>query len=470
PHQHGWPTSWALLTEVPNFLRALLAAGGIRYFSPGPVRFDSLRGVVAFLLFAVLLAPLTAGFAGACVVMFHRGAEDFRLVWQAWFFSNALTGLTLLPIIVIGISNAGVWVQGLRLKRILEAALLAIGLVTAALLVFEDQYAGSSALPARLYAPLPFLLWAAVRFGPGGAGTSVLVISSLAIWGAMRDRGPFVTESPDQNLLALQLFLLTISVPIMVLAALIAERKQTVGALQASHEQIQDLAGRLITAQESERARIARELHDNFSQQLAALSIALSGLRRRLPDSATDTQSEIGRLQQQTIGLSEEVRHLSHELHPGVLQHAGLVAALHGSFEEFGLSHGIAVGFHAEGNLDGLPAEVALCLFRIAQEAQHNIAAHARAHHVQVALRRNGDGLELTVRDDGRGFNPAEARRGDGLGLASMDERARLLRGRILIDSAPERGTTVRVVVPLDEELRLPQETDPPEVVSSTRA
>src|SRR5262249_22503644 len=161
----------------------------------------------------------------------------------------------------------------LHLKPMLEAVMLAIGLLTVGIVLFAGEYSESNALPARLYAPLPFLLWAAVRFGPGGASASLLVVTSLTIWGALRERGPFVTQSPAENLLSLQLFLLSISLPLMVLAALMEERKQTAGALQASYKQIQDLAGRLITAQEGERARIARELHDNFSQQLAALSI-----------------------------------------------------------------------------------------------------------------------------------------------------------------------------------------------------
>src|SRR5262249_2030711 len=185
-HQQGWPISWVLLTEVVNLLRALLAASGMRYFSDGPARFDSLQGVAAFLLFAVFLAPVTAAFAGACVVVLHGGAEDFWLAWQAWFFSNALTGFTLLPVIVIGFTNARDWVKRLNLNRILEAGLLALGLLAAGIVVFASPYRGSSALPARLYAPLAFLLWAAVRFGPGGASTSLLVISSLAISGAVR--------------------------------------------------------------------------------------------------------------------------------------------------------------------------------------------------------------------------------------------------------------------------------------------
>ena len=131
-------------------------------------------------------------------------------------------------------------------------------------------------------------------------------------------------------------------------------------SLRRSNAQIQGLAGRLITAQEAERTRIARELHDDISQQLAALSIACSGLKRRLPSEAAESQQEVARLQQQTFALSEAIRHLSHELHPGVLQHAGLVAALQGDCAEFGRQHGIAVTFHADAGLEAIPADVAL--------------------------------------------------------------------------------------------------------------
>jgi two-component system sensor histidine kinase UhpB len=341
-------------------------------------------------------------------------------------------------------------------RRGLEAGSLLIGLVTVGILVFATPHARPSGLPAQLYAPLPFLLWAAVRFGSGGTSVSLLVIAVLAIGGALHAYGPFVTESPEDNLLSLQFFLLVISVPLMVLAALMAERQQENTerqqremALQASCDHNRELTGRLITAQETERARMARQLHDDVNQQLAALSIALSSLKRRLPEAPREVHAEVARLQQQTINLSEEIRNLSHELHPGVLQHAGLVAALRGSSAEFGLQHGIEVSVEAVDNLGDLPPEVALCLYRIAQEALHNTAIHARARRARVTLRRTFAGLELTVRDDGCGFNLAEAQRAGGLGLLSIDERVRLVRGSLRIESRPRKGTQVCVRIPL---------------------
>jgi signal transduction histidine kinase len=251
------------------------------------------------------------------------------------------------------------------------------------------------------------------------------------------------------------------------LEAEIVERKQVEKALRASQDslqrsnaQIQGLAGRLITAQEAERTRIARELHDDVSQQVAALSIALSGLKRRLPSEAAEAQQEVARLQQQIIALSEVIRHLSHELHPGVLQHAGLVVALQGHCAEFGSQYGLDVMFYADAGLEELPADVALCLYRVAQEALHNIAQHAGARHAEVALTRRDHLLELRVADDGQGFDLVAVRRRGGLGLISLDERVRLVQGGVRIVTEPRRGTELRVQVPLHACERTPREEE----------
>jgi two-component system sensor histidine kinase UhpB len=220
--------------------------------------------------------------------------------------------------------------------------------------------------------------------------------------------------------------------------------------LRASYDRIQDLAGRLITAQEAERSRIAGELHDDVNQQLAGLSIALSNVKRELQNGANGTvQEEISRLQQRTIGLADVIRNLSHELHPGVLQHAGLVAALRGHCAEFGAQHAIEVTLSAADGLDLIPHNVALCLYRVAQEALRNIAEHAGARRAQVTVRSTEDFLELLIADDGQGFDLAEAQRLGGLGLISLDERVRLIGGSLAISTELKRGTEMRVRVPL---------------------
>src|SRR5262249_41242432 len=161
--------------------------------------------------------------------------------------------------------------------------------------------------------------------------------------------------------------------------------------------------------------RIARELHDDINQQLAALAIALSGVKRKLPDGAAHLRDELARLQRRAADLADDLRRLSHELHPGVLRHAGLAAALQARCAEFSHRRGGEATFAAEGAREGLPPGVALCLYRVAQEALHNVAHPAGARRVRVTLARAGELLELSVSDDGQGFDLAEARRAGGL-------------------------------------------------------
>ena len=206
----------------------------------------------------------------------------------------------------------------------------------------------------------------------------------------------------------------------------------------------------MITAQETERSRIARDLHDDVNQQLASLSIALSGVKHRLQDGEVEgVAGEVAGLQQRIVDVTHVTRQLSHELHPGVLQHAGLVAALRGHCAEFGAQHGIDVTFAAAAGINGVPAETALCLYRVTQEALRNIAAHAGARTARVALTPAATSLELSIRDDGQGFDLAEARRQGGVGLVSLDERVRLIGGSLRIETQPQRGTELRVSVPL---------------------
>jgi signal transduction histidine kinase/ligand-binding sensor domain-containing protein len=234
------------------------------------------------------------------------------------------------------------------------------------------------------------------------------------------------------------------------LEAEIIERKQVEEALLTSNRQIKDLAGRLITAQEQERTRIGRELHDDVTQQLAALSISLSAVQRGLPSQLAEEHRQLASLQQQALAASESIRNLSHGLHPTVLQHFGLVAALEGVCTEFGSQRNIDVAFRAGGGLDDIPADVALCLYRVTQEALHNAARHADARQVEVTLTPSErEGVELKIADNGRGFDLAEAQTRGGLGLVSIDERVRLVAGQMRIRSEKGRGTELEVRVPL---------------------
>ncbi len=217
-------------------------------------------------------------------------------------------------------------------------------------------------------------------------------------------------------------------------------RKKTAGSLR-------ELSGRLINAQEEERSRIARDLHDDMNQKLGLLALGLSQLSLKLP--AGEARHEIQELWEQTCGLSQDVHRLSHELHPATLEQLGLVAAARALCAEFSKKQGVAVYFTENDVPSRLPEHLSLCLYRILQESLQNIAKHSEASVVKVELDRGLDGVQLRVEDDGIGFDPENHGQG-GLGLLSMRERLRLVGGSIRIDSAPSQGTKVNVWAPIN--------------------
>jgi two-component system sensor histidine kinase UhpB len=222
------------------------------------------------------------------------------------------------------------------------------------------------------------------------------------------------------------------------LAAELAERT-------LNEREIRSLSARLINAQEEERARIARELHDDLSQQIAALSIAMGNLKRQVPTQETDVRNQSDRIQQKLVQFAESLRLLSHQLHPAVLEHSGLASALRAYCDEFATLTGIRVSFHAEGSFDHVAAPAALGLYRIVQEALQNVAKHANTTDAEVALQYSEGKLCLTIADRGAGMEVFPAR--SGLGLLSIKERTRLLGGTVEILSRPNQGTTITIVV-----------------------
>ncbi len=227
--------------------------------------------------------------------------------------------------------------------------------------------------------------------------------------------------------------------------------------LQRSHREVQHLAGRLIEAQDAERARVARDLHDDVSQQLAGLAIAFSGLKRRLSELNADDglEEDLRSLQQRTTTIAQSVRHLSHDLHPSVLRHAGLVPAITTYCSELERTHGTALACHADGDFGSVTAEAALCLYRIAQEALRNVIAHSGASRADIRLLRADDVAEIAVTDDGRGFDVASSlEKGNGLGLVSITERVRLAGGTVSITAEPSKGTRVCARIPSSAAVR----------------
>lgn len=217
-----------------------------------------------------------------------------------------------------------------------------------------------------------------------------------------------------------------------------------------AQEKLRDLADQVMTAQEEERRRIAGELHDDVTQRLATLGIEL-GLLKQTSMGARDLDlhGELSRLQTQILQLSEDIRRLSHSLHPSILEHSDLAASLEMHCREFTGQHGITAGFTARDVPHDIPRPVALALYRIVQESLRNVARHSGATAASVVLTgEGGTRLSLYVIDNGKGFDVEKSKISPGLGLVSIEERARHIGASVTIDSMPDAGTRLTVHVP----------------------
>jgi PAS domain S-box-containing protein len=206
---------------------------------------------------------------------------------------------------------------------------------------------------------------------------------------------------------------------------------------------------KLLEAQEQERARIARELHDDINQRLALLSVEIDRMKEVAPVTYGELRSRMDELRKRTSEISAVVQSLSHELHSSKLEYLGLVSAMKGFCKEFGGKHKVEIDFSSEGIQSDVPPEISLCLFRVMQEGLRNALKHSGVKFFEVKLDGLPTEIYLTVRDSGKGFEPELAKDTPGLGLVSMQERVRLVKGTILITSKPLSGTQINVRVPL---------------------
>jgi len=554
-----------VLLILSDTVEVLIAAFGLNYLFNGVPQLTSVRSLAKFSIVAGVVAPSAGALLGALAASGGYGTS-----WRISFFSEAIAYFTVMPAILGWAGHVRSWVRASRAYYMEAVALIAI-LVSLSYFVFVARRA--SPLPALVFFLVPILLWSALRFGSTGAGTAGTIVAFLSVWGAAHGRGPFTDTAPINNVLWLQLFLLSTAVPFMFLAALVEGHKRdeeelresekrfrlvadTAPALiwmsgtdklcnffnagwlkftgrtleqelgngwtegvhpddlrrcisvytasfdarvdfemeyrlrrydgeyhwivdygvprfeldgtfcgyigscvditvrKLSEDELHSLSGRLIRAQEEERARISRELHDDFSQRLALLGIGLEQLSKILPPSEGKERELVQEMLKGIKEFSSDLHSLSHQLHSSRLEHVGLVSALSGLCKEFSEKHKIEVGFSSGESRLKIPKDVALCLFRVAQEALGNVAKHSQAKSAQVQLGANANGISLRIKDDGRGFKTDSNEPGAGIGLIGMHERIRLVGGRLLVKSEVMRGTEILAEVPLHAPMR----------------
>jgi signal transduction histidine kinase len=452
----GMPFPALLLAFVTNCMVALLNAYAVRRFVGDPPWFGDFRKASLYIVIAAGVSPAVSALGGAFVPILAGGSlSQYWVFYSLWYLANALPNLTLGPVFLIWFSDRRRWMEWKPSRRHIEPLLLAAGLGFVCLMTAEaaERLAVHSLLPAVLLLPLPLILWSAVRFGEKGASTAILVIAIILTWRTLHGGGLF-PEGPERSVLALQLFLTGLSVPVLLLGASIDESRRV-------EQTRRELTASVVKAQDVERRRIARELHDSTGQNLIAATLIAGRIENALPESARPEFRQLETMLQQSI---RELRTVSYLLHPPLLDEAGLVLALRNFVNGFVERSAIAVDLEISPEIDRLPPEIELVLFRIVQEGLTNVARHSGSSTARIHLNRDnsesGESAVLTIEDAGKGMPQLSgarrfANRGVnaplGVGLASMRERLHQIGGQLVIESIAGR-TTLKATVPIPAE------------------
>jgi signal transduction histidine kinase len=443
----GMPPTQLLVAFATNCSLALLNSLTVQRFVVGPPWFGTLRKAAIYVLMTAGINPAVAALGGAFVPITGDGHfADYWIYWSNWYVGNALAALTFAPIILTwtehdwrGLTAQMGWrqVEGIAfLFALLSVSILSLGLSVSA--------ADTAFLPAILYLPLPIILWGSVRFGERGASGAILVLAVVSIWLTLNGPSPFADRTPEKSVLALQLFLIGIAVPVILLTA-------AVDQLREMERTTRLLAGSLLNAQDQERRRIARDLHDSTGQNLIAASLIADDFKELLPGSALTQFQKWNELIRESI---RELRTVAYVLHPPLLDQGGLRPALQSYVQGFGERTGIHVDLLIEPDIGRLSGEIELVLYRIVQEALSNVHRHSQSASAEILLTLRKSRLSsvvvLSIKDCGKGMpmEPHGTRARRGVGLDSMKARVRQLGGRFKIESAPGR-TILKAIVPL---------------------
>lgn len=431
---NGVPVSTSLGWFLGNVGEGLLGAYLITEIQNVRDSFERVRGLLIFLACGVFAAPLLTSFLDIGVVIVTGVGRDFWYLWANRQLSNMLAELTVVPTIVLFYMHGTEWLLKARWTKYLEALLLALVVVAAAVYAFSPGLS-QTGRTYSFYALLLLLAWATLRFQFAGLSTTLLAVSLFSSWAVVHDRAPFLA-SPD-NVIPVQVFLFLVALPSMFIAAVLVQQHETANSLRTSKLQ-------LVNSQEQERSRIARELHDGVGQLLSLVEIELSQLEEECDAGMRPKLENLG---QQLAEVSQLTHEISHGLHPSHLEYLGLSVAVKRLCTDFAKDNVLTIDFHEANVPEHLDPNVSLSLYRVAQEALHNAAKYSRAQRIQVRLRMKSGGLWLEVSDDGIGFTKKN-RGSEGIGLMSMQERMESIGGTVLIRSAPGKGTSVHASVP----------------------
>jgi signal transduction histidine kinase len=335
---------------------------------------------------------------------------------------------------------------------------LGFGIVGGRLGSFEEQGREAAALALRIMAgESP----ASIPFGGEQAYINAYDWRELKRWGInekalpsgsiVKFKSPSIWEEHRKTILGGISFIIIETLLIIGLFVNIHKRRRANEIVRKSQEDYRDLSGKLLTAHETERSRLARELHDDLSQRLAALAIEAGFLERDSPSISQAAVATVHKIGEELVNLSGSIHDISRRLHPSILEDLGLADAIQSECDGLARREPIEVHFESRDCPPHPPLYISLCLYRITQESLRNIVKHARATQVHVSLTGGKDMIHLLIKDNGGGFNPIQLPREPGLGLVSMRERVRLIQGEIIIRSQPGQGTVIEIKAPLKD-------------------
>ena len=414
-----------------------------------------IRTLSIFILAAGGAAPVVGASIGAAALGHAHGAA-WPPIWLGWYASDAL-GMVIVGPFLLTLNSAS-WRMLRSEKRYAEAATILLLIVVVILMATYYR--------AFLFIIVPVMLVAIFRYRLAGAAIGMLVIAFVGSVFIVKGIGaPVLQATPAERILALQIFLAATALWSFPVAAVLAERDRLMAALNAANsrlaaeierksQMVTGLHRRLVNAEEQERLRLSHELHDQTGQTLAAALLELGRIEKQVGGLERD---RLHRLRGQVEQIAQTVHRVSWELRPAAIDELGLASALANYASEWSVQFGIATDFHGGSvDLDGLPDEIRMTIYRVVGEGLTNVAKHARgASAVSIVLGCERTLLHLTIEDNGCGFDPAAVpepaakHAGSGLGLAGMRERLLLVGGELDIESSPGLGTTLFVRFPL---------------------
>ena len=444
------PTKLALQLAFTNTIAAVLGAWLLTRISKFKRSFPRIADVYSFLLWGVIVAPLVGA---TLVVGLHSVGSEMRfdslrtLWWKRWF-GIGISNLVVAPVLL---TWSGRTRTGWPLRRFLELALLVSALALVCLYAFTGRSAIATLDYPVSFVPFPFVIWAALRFGPRGAASATFMIAAITIAGTSQNFGPFSRRVDSDGLLLLQVYLTAVAISALFLAAALAEQRDTADEVRESHAQLRAFSVRLEKSREEERAQLSREIHDELGQQLTTFKISLKSLRRKLQETTglpMDLLERFDRL----MNLADEslvtVRRLATDLRPGILDDLGIVDALASLVEQFTERTGCQAELQCDVPYLELDRDQSLAVFRVVQESLTNISRHAGADKVTVRIGTENQEMIMEVADNGSGIRLDSSGKPKTLGILGMKERAISVGGWLSVEPGSS-GTTVTMRIPL---------------------